>query len=205
MKIIPDLYHEPDDTSPAKRDHCDTIRIRHDSDIEWEQSLPEFFFHSSKLSSALSAPLWLSQLFQEKKGGRIYSSCIRQPSKARTVFFFSVRACSTPPCVHVLTTATTIGMRSHGASSSKHPVNHVCVCTSVSLSLLPHSWPPCEPQLPTRAAQLRCDHWSRPSWVRWSHATNIEGRGTHKSNKKRRKLKMRVRRKKKVKGGRVDE
>ena len=76
---------------------------------------------------------------------------------------------------------------------SNHLVNHMCVCISLSMPLLPRPSPPCQPPLPTTAPQLRCDHCSRPKWVQWSHHAIHRGRGrhTHHSSKKRRREKER--------------
>jgi hypothetical protein len=38
----------------------------------------------------------------------------------------------------------------------------MCVCNS--LSLLPRSWPPCLPPLPTTALHMRCGLCTRPEW-----------------------------------------
>ena len=45
---------------------------------------------------------------------------------------------------------------------SNHLDNHLCVCDSLSMSLLPQSWRPCQPPLPTTAPQLRCGLRARP-------------------------------------------
>ena len=66
---------------------------------------------------------------------------------------------------------------------SNHLDNHLCVCDSLSMSLLPYTWPPCQPPLPTTAPQLRCNRSARHSWAPYHRGR--EG-GTHHSSKKKR-------------------
>ena len=59
-------------------------------------------------------------------------------------YYFDVRASSTPACVYVLITATTMGREATWCFLSKPPCQpHVCVWFFVCFFLLPCSSPPC--------------------------------------------------------------
>ena len=133
------------------------------------------FCNSSKLSSALSAPpLTLAMLESENRGITqkeiMYSSCIWHSSKGS---FHNGEKKKEKKCADRLHPRAHMyelqrqrsEERPHGFSSFKPSCQShacVCVCNTLSFFLLPHSWRPCQPPLPTTAPQLRCDHSTRP-------------------------------------------
>ena len=130
-----------------------------------------YFCNSSKLSSALSAPpLTLAMLESEsrritQKEERIllaFGTPRRALFTTKKKRKKSARASSTPGRT-CMSFSSNDGKRDHMVlPPSNHLDNHVCVCESLSMSLLPHSWRPCQPPLPTTAPQLRCDRFPMP-------------------------------------------
>jgi len=111
-----------------------------------------YFCNSSKLSSALSAPpLTLAMLESENRG------ITQKEGKKKK----SARACSTPGRTCLLS-YNEVNRDDTVIPPSNHLVNNLRVFDSLSMSLLPCSSPPCQPPLPTTAAQLRCGHCARP-------------------------------------------
>jgi hypothetical protein len=129
------------------------------------------FCDSSKLSSALSAPpLTLAMLESENRRITQKESCVllefctlRRALSQRKKKGKSARAGSTPGRTCISLSSNEVKRGHMVLPLSNHLDNHVCVCDSLSMSLLPDSWPPCQPPLPTTAAQLRCDLRARPS------------------------------------------
>jgi len=132
------------------------------------------FCNSSKRSSALSAPL-LTLAMLESESRRItqkeimYSSCIWHPSMGS---FHNGEKKKEKKCADRLHPRAHMyelqrqrsEERPHGFSSFKPSCQShacVCVCNTLSFFLLPHSWRPCQPPLPTTAPQLRCDRFPR--------------------------------------------
>jgi len=137
------------------------------------------FFYFSILQNTRAHPqllCWLSRFFQEKQS-------VKQ--KKKNIFFLHLapqkrlshkfqtkkkqrRSGQAPGYTYRSRAATTMG-RGHMVCTHQTILSTTCVsvCDSFSLSLLPHIWPPCQPPPPTRAAQLRCDLWTRPKWALW--------------------------------------
>ena len=143
-----------------------------------------YFCNSSKRSSALSAPpLTLAMLESESRGITQKESCIHLAfgTPRRDLFTTkekkgkSARACSTPGRTCTSLSSNEVKRDRMVLPPSNHLDNHMCVCVSLSKSILQRSSPPCQPPLSTRAPQLRCDLRTRHNRAQCSHPSNIEG------------------------------
>ena len=90
-----------------------------------------------------------------------------------------------PQCTCTSSLSHNNGMRSHGTSSKSFCQPHVFVWLSLSLSLLPHSLPPCQPQPLRGPPQWRCDLRLRPSWAPFRHSTQIQGEAHHRAKREK--------------------
>ena len=129
-----------------------------------------YFCNSSKLSSALSAPpLTLAMLESEsrritQKEERIllaFGTPRRALFTTKKKRKKSARASSTPGRTCMSFSSNEVKRGYMVLPPSNHLINHMCVCESLSMSLLPRTSPPCQPPLPTTAPQLRCNRSAR--------------------------------------------